>query len=394
MRTAEARERARRAAHFNAFIRLSDEDGERSVAVKDIVDVAGLPTSCGAPIDAPPAESDAPVIRAVRAAGYGIVGKTNMHEWSAGISSANRTFGHVVNPRDPSRIPGGSSGGSAAAVNLGLCDWAIGSDTGGSIRIPAAFCGTVGFKPTVGAISTEGTVGMSSTMDCLGPIATSVELVEHAFSVMTGQRAAFAHVSPGRHDGLCVPANWPLADDEDTSEVWRDVSSGLPAVELPPVDEFDAVQQVVVRYEGARLHAARLRDHPEHFDDDVFAFLRSGLDISDDAYASARVRRSELIAAVKDAMRGWSALLMPTSPRIAPLRDTFAPEDMGAANRLTRPFNVTGQPALTIPVPDSPVSLQLVGWWRLDSALLGIGRDFESTLARRFGATTPKEISA
>src|SRR5712692_4141666 len=150
----EARARSRLWHHLNAFISVSEEQGSGAVvAVKDLADVAGMVTTAGGIIlpDVPAAD-DAPVVKSIRAHGCVVVGKANLHEFAYGVTSVNPHYGAVRNPYDPSRVAGGSSGGSAAAVAAGLCDWAIGSDTGGSIRIPASLCGVAGFKPAFGSV--------------------------------------------------------------------------------------------------------------------------------------------------------------------------------------------------------------------------------------------------
>jgi Asp-tRNA(Asn)/Glu-tRNA(Gln) amidotransferase A subunit family amidase len=181
-RLAAARERIDALAHLNAFISVSDDDGDGPVlAVKDLIDVAGMITTGGS--KAPgvaPATADAPVVARMRAAGWCVVGKTNLHEWGLGPTSGNPHYGAVRNPRDPSRIAGGSSGGSAVAVATGQCDVALGTDTGGSIRIPSALCGITGIRPTVGAVDTTGVATLSQTFDTVGPMATTVAAVADA----------------------------------------------------------------------------------------------------------------------------------------------------------------------------------------------------------------------
>src|SRR5438094_7295078 len=155
MRLDDARARIRERSDLNAFISVSDERGDGTVvAVKDLVDVKGMVTTAGGVLlPDQPAGADAPVIARIRRAGCVVVGKANMHEFAYGITSVNPHYGPVRNPRDPSRVAGGSSGGSAVAVAAGMCDWAVGSDTGGSIRIPASFCGVAGFKPDFASIA-------------------------------------------------------------------------------------------------------------------------------------------------------------------------------------------------------------------------------------------------
>ena len=157
------------------------------VSVKDLVDVAGVKTTSGSAQPAREATSDAPAIARLRAAGAVIIGKTNLHEFAFGTTSEESAFGPVRNPHDPSRSAGGSSGGAAAALAAGMCFGALGTDTGGSIRIPSAACGTVGLKATVGEISCEGVVPLSTSLDHLGPMARSVEDVALLFAVLTGR---------------------------------------------------------------------------------------------------------------------------------------------------------------------------------------------------------------
>src|SRR5438552_4426295 len=194
----EARKRIRERSDLNAFISISEESGHGTlVAVKDLVDVKGMATTAGGIIlPDVPAAADAPVIKRIRAAGCLIVGKANLHEFAYGVTSVNPHYGTVLNPHDPGRVAGGSSGGSAVAVAAGMCDWAVGSDTGGSIRIPAALCGVVGFKPELGSIDTTGAIPLSPSLDTLGPMGPDVATVARAFGQMAG--APVASSGPGR----------------------------------------------------------------------------------------------------------------------------------------------------------------------------------------------------
>src|SRR5439155_395611 len=165
-----------------------------------------------------PAADDAPVIKRLRRAGCTIVGKANLHEFAYGVTSINPHYGTVRNPHDPARVAGGSSGGSAVAVATGMCDWAIGSDTGGSIRIPSALCGIVGFKPAVGSIDTTGVVPLSRSLDTLGPMAPDVATAAQAFAMMTGEAApSMPRSCPGRR-------SWPRPSRPASrlASRWRD----------------------------------------------------------------------------------------------------------------------------------------------------------------------------
>src|SRR6059058_1513224 len=183
----QARARIRERSELNAFISVSDEQGAGdAVAVKDLVDVQGMVTTAGGVIlPDVPASEDAPVIKRLRQSGCAIVGKANLHEFAYGVTSINPHYGTVRNPHDTGRVAGGSSGGSAVAVAAGLCDWAVGSDTGGSIRIPASLCGVVGFKPTLGTVDTTGVFPLSRTLDTIGPIAPDVRSAARALEMMS-----------------------------------------------------------------------------------------------------------------------------------------------------------------------------------------------------------------
>src|SRR5215831_16479615 len=231
MTSADARERIRAHADLNAFISLTDEEGDGPiVGVKDLVDVRGTITTAGGSfVPAAPADQDAPLVRRMREFGCVVIGKTNLHEWAFGVTSQNPHHGGVRNPRAPDRIPGGSSGGSAAAVAADLCDWAIGSDTGGSIRIPASFCGVVGFKPTIGSVETEGVVPLSRSLDTLGPIAPDVRSAVTALEMMTGWTGLLP-ASPRPLAALRVAAarGWDEGLDPELAAAYARATEGLP----------------------------------------------------------------------------------------------------------------------------------------------------------------------
>src|SRR2546428_4463467 len=185
----QARARIREGSELNAFISVSDEQGTGdAVAVKDLVDVQGMVTTAGGVIlPDVPAPEDAPVIKRLRQSGCAIVGKANLHEFAYGVTSINPHYGTVRNPHDTRRVAGGSSGGSAVARAAGLCDWAVGSDTGGSIRIPAALCGVAGFKPAFGSVDIAGVIPLSKSLDTLGPMAPTIAETARAYTLMSGE---------------------------------------------------------------------------------------------------------------------------------------------------------------------------------------------------------------
>src|SRR5438874_13151078 len=216
---------------LNAFISRSQEKGSGdAVAVKDLVDVEGMVTTAGGIIlPNVPAEHDAPVVAHLRQAGCVVAGKANLHEFAYGVTNINPHYGTALNPHDPGRVAGGSSGGSAVAVAAGVCDWAIGSDTGGSIRIPASLCGVAGFKPAFGSIDIRGVVPLSWSLDTLGPIAPDIATAARAFTVMSGEPIDLSGLERPR---LAIPARWVTGLDEPTAAAWDSASSGGTEVEF------------------------------------------------------------------------------------------------------------------------------------------------------------------
>src|SRR5438045_1975308 len=233
MRLAEARSRIEERSDLHAFISLTDETEEGTiVAVKDLVDVKGTVTTAGAMIlPKTPAAHDAPVVARIRKAGCVVAGKANLHEFAYGVTNINPHYGTALNPHDPGRVAGGSSGGSAVAVAAEMCDWAIGSDTGGSIRIPASLCGVAGFKPAFGSIDIRGVVPLSWSLDTLGPIAPDIATAARAFSMMSGEPIDLSGLVRPR---LAIPRDWVMDLDEATQQAWSQVSEGIPEIDFPP----------------------------------------------------------------------------------------------------------------------------------------------------------------
>ena len=360
MELREARRRIEDRADLRAFISTSSEEGSGTVvAVKDLVDVAGMVTTAGGIIlPNVPAAQDAPVVQKIRGAGCVIVGKTNLHEFAYGVTSTNIHYGTVRNPHDPGRVAGGSSGGSAVAVAAGMCDWAIGSDTGGSIRIPASLCGVVGFKPELGTIDLTGVVPLSWSLDTLGPMAADVAGVVRAYSMMSGETVGTAHLAPPR---LAVPAGWVTRLDEATARGWRLVSQGLPEIEFVDRERLFRNGLTILLVEAAAYHRRWANDFPEKYGADVLAHIRRGLGLLAVDFEEAMRERPRLIDASRRAMEGIDALLLPATAIVAPAVDA-GDEVREPLARFTRPFNTTGQPvvALPAPVPGLPVGIQVV----------------------------------
>ena len=394
MKVADARARARALAPLNAFISLTDEDGDGPViAVKDLIDVRGCVTTGGGAILPPePAERDAPLVARLRPHGVVVVGKTNLHEWAFGATSSNVHHGDVRNPHEPSRCAGGSSGGSAVAVVGGACDWAIGTDTGGSIRIPASLCGVVGIKPTRGALPLEGVIPLAPSLDTAGPLALDVATAAAALELLSDGAIAAPAGVPERAPTLAVPAGWISDLDGPTSAAWAACSRDLPEIALLPREALADPALTVLLIESSRYHAAWLAEDDSRYSDDLRAKLRRGRDLPDAARDAALDVLVERSAAVEAAMEGIDALILPTTACVAPRLD--APEPRDALTGLTRPFNGTGQPVVTLPLPvrGLPIGIQLVGRRGADSALLSVALWVEDALRR--GGVGPLAVGA
>ncbi len=361
MKLEDAKRRIAQDSELHAFISISEETGDGPVvAVKDLVDVKGTVTTAGGIIlPKTPAANDAPVVHRLRRHGCVMVGKTNLHEFAYGVTSVNPHFGAVLNPHDPSRVAGGSSGGSAVAVARGMCDWAIGSDTGGSIRIPSALCGVVGFKPAFGSIDTTGVIPLSRSLDTLGPMAPDVATAAKAFAMMTGEAAASMPSSTPR---FAVPANWVRDLDRQTSRAWALVSRGIPEIQFVEHGALFRDGLTILMVEASAYHRPWVAEYPDRYGADVLTLLRRGLEILAVDYEEARTARPGLQAAALAAMSDVDALILPTTAIVAPLV-TAGIEAREPLARYTRPFNLTGQPVVSLPAPVSglPVGIQVVG---------------------------------
>jgi Asp-tRNA(Asn)/Glu-tRNA(Gln) amidotransferase A subunit family amidase len=377
--TAEtARERIAVRSDLNAFISLSRESGHGPVvAVKDLVDVHGMVTTNGGPADDLSAASkDAAAVGNLRDVDVVVIGKTNLYEWAYGVSSVNANYGTVPNPRDCRRSAGGSSSGSAAAVAVGLCDWAIGSDTAGSVRIPASLCGIVGFKPSYGLVSMVGVTPLSPSQDTLGILAPSVRAAAEGVALMAGRNLSDGDPRPATPPlRLAVPQGWVDRLDGPTKNAWETLAH-LPQIAFPNrLALFDA-GRVIQSYEAARVHARELERSPKRYGAVVRERLTAGLTISQATYEEARDELASLSAGVDSALSGWDALVTPTTAAVAP---PLNQEQREPLTRFTRPFSATGHPAITIPaaVHGLPVGIQLIGRRDRDTELLRVAADLE-----------------
>jgi aspartyl-tRNA(Asn)/glutamyl-tRNA(Gln) amidotransferase subunit A len=349
------------------------------IAVKDLIDVAGTRTTAGSAVPSNEAAADAPVVARLREAGAIIIGKTNLHEFAFGTTSEETAFGAVRNPLDLSRSAGGSSGGSAAALTAGMCYGAIGTDTGGSIRIPSAACGTVGLKPSYGDIPCDGVVPLSTTLDHVGPMALTVADATLLFHAMTAAPVDTVQPAKGRQR-LGVPGPY-LCDllEPGVRDALQRVRRALTEAGHDVVDVrielADLTPHVYVHLslpEAAWYHAPLLERHASSYSRGVRLRIEMGRYVLAEDYLRALRLRDALTERVDRALDGCDGLLLPTLPIPAPplgvqsiVIDGRKEPLRAAMLRLTQLFNITGHPAIALPTPRErdglPRSVQLVG---------------------------------
>jgi aspartyl-tRNA(Asn)/glutamyl-tRNA(Gln) amidotransferase subunit A len=374
------------------------------IALKDLYDTAGVRTTAGSRIfgDRVP-DRDSAVVEKLRAAGAVFLGKLNLHEWALGVTNQNPHFGPACNPWDSSRIPGGSSGGSAVAVASGFCFMSPGSDTGGSIRIPASLCGVAGLKPTYGRVSLRGAIALSWTLDHAGPLARTVDDLALALNAIAGHDpldassadAPTEDYASGIEDGatgvrVVVPTNH-FFDDVDpevdaavreAARVLTSLGATVTELALPRVDLLAPTQRAILLTDAAAVHREHLRERAADIGSDVLTRLRTGQTFTGMDYAQARRDRDELKREWFALLREHDVILSPTTLIAAPPRD--GEDAVAAAQRLTAntsPFNLTGLPAISVPCGFThsglPIGLQLAaGPWR-EGLLLRVARAYE-----------------
>jgi aspartyl-tRNA(Asn)/glutamyl-tRNA(Gln) amidotransferase subunit A len=366
------------------------------VAVKDIIAVAGLPTRCGSPASDPaPATADAVVVQRLRAAGAEVFATTQCLEYAAGF--AHPEIGDTRNPRDVSRTSGGSSGGSAAVVAAGVCDLALGTDTGGSIRIPAAYCGVVGLKPSYGAVPVAGVFPLSPALDHVGTLTATVDGTARLFGVLAGREWPAGWDAPTDGEPLTVGVLTAQLDDPSvTPEVRAAVDGALARLraagwqvrELTApwlaglAGEWSEILAVIVAREAAAVHRGR---DTSRYAAGTRALLEFGASVGGEQYERALARRAVLAAAVDESLDGVDVLAGPTVGFQAPEEDPpFGVGEDSGEGRFTGPYNLTGHPALSLPVPVEglPVGLQLAGRRGGDWPLLQAAAAAEQVLGR------------
>lgn len=378
------------------------------IALKDLFDTAGVRTTAGSSFFAERVpDRDAAVVQKLRAAGAVLLGKLNMHEWALGVTNDNPHYGACHNPWALDRITGGSSGGSAAALAAGMCFGSLGSDTGGSIRIPASLCGVVGLKPTYGRVSLRGVVPLSWSLDHAGPMARRVSDVALLLDVIAGPDRA----DPGSADVAADDYRTRLDDgisgwrigviaDEWLGEIESDVralvrkatqvlaSAGaqIEVLAAPDLPDAARLNGLMTTADAATFHRERMESAPDDFGSDVLARLRRGAGYGATDYADARrqqtILRHRLSSWFVEQGGMFDAVVLPTTPCTAPrIAGLDAVATAPVLTRLTAPFNFTGLPAMSVPcglTPEGlPVGLQIVGAPWAERRVLRVGRAYE-----------------
>jgi aspartyl-tRNA(Asn)/glutamyl-tRNA(Gln) amidotransferase subunit A len=375
------------------------------IGLKDLFETKGIRTTAGARFfsDYIP-ENDAVVVRRLKAEGAVIMGKTNTHEIALGVTTNNPHYGTTRNPWDATRMPGGSSGGSAVAVATGMVLGALGTDTGGSIRIPASLCGIVGLKPTYGRVSVRGVFPLSWNLDHVGPLTRSVRDAaillqvlagcdsEDPFSVDQPVDDYLANLEAGVRGWRFAFAVGEYVEQSDPEvlgavQAAADLLEGLGAV-IEKVDvtflrDAAAANGVMTPADGAAYHRDRLAEHPDWFGADVRQRLETGRAFTSTDYILARKTQSEMKHRLGKLFSEYDALLLPTTAITAPIIEgQDAVQQAGRLTRFTAPFNLAGLPAISLPCGFSseglPIGLEIVsGAWR-EAAVLRAARAYES----------------
>jgi aspartyl-tRNA(Asn)/glutamyl-tRNA(Gln) amidotransferase subunit A len=402
---------------LNAFITVIPPDSQFSqngmqgkslygipLAVKDLYDTKGIRTTAGSRFfaDNIPQE-DAYVVQKIKKAGAQIVGKTNTHEIALGVTNNNPHYGACKNPWDITRTPGGSSGGSAVAVATGMAMAALGTDTGGSIRIPASLCGVVGLKPTYGRVSLRGILPLSWNLDHAGPITRNVEDAALMLQVMGGYDEfdpTSVKTLPGdysshikdsmkeRKIALAVGNFIEEADQEvleavrSAAQVLAEQGALITEVNVDFLKEGALANAVMTQADGAAVHRERLKEHPDWFGADVRQRLETGAAFTSSEYVLARHTQTEIKRRCELLLNLYDVLILPTTPISAPvLEGENALERARQLTRFTSPFNLTGLPALTVPCGFTkeglPIGVQFVSRAWNEAGILRAGYAFQ-----------------
>ena len=374
------------------------------VAVKDLYDTRGIRTTAGSKFFADNfPQEDAFVVQKIKNAGAQIIGKTNTHEIALGVTNNNPHFGACRNPWDITRTPGGSSGGSAVAVATGMALAALGTDTGGSIRIPASLCGVVGLKPSYGRVSLRGILPLSWNLDHAGPLTRNVEDAALMIQVMSGYDELdpaslktlpgdyISHLGDGISGRKIALAVGSFIDESD-AEVLEAVYKSTRILEKQGaiITEFNMdflreaalANGIMTQADGAAFHRERMKEHPDWFGADVRLRLETGAAFTSSEYSLARRTQVEATRRFELLFDEYDALILPTTPIPAPvLEGENAIERARQLTRFTAPFNLSGLPALSIPcgftTEGLPIGLQIVSRAWNEAGVLRTGYTFQ-----------------
>lgn len=386
------------------------------ISLKDNIFTAGIRTTAGSRIlrEFVP-EQDAPVFTALQQAGTVLIGKTNMHEFAYGASGINPHFGPSRNPWDPARITGGSSGGSGAALAAGLCYGSIGTDTGGSIRIPSSLCGTVGLKPSLGSVSTEHVVPLSLSLDVVGPMARTVPdllLLWNVICPASLLRSARGRDFRARKPRLGVPREFffdvlspeVAAAFASAIRLFRKNGAHVQKVALPLVALTEMAGNQIAWAEALFYHEQQgwFPSRSAEYGEDVRSRLEMGTKVDAVSYLRALQSRERFISQFHSVLeeQQLDAFMVPTTPVAAPLIEQDSVSINGTAHparglllRLNRPANLAGVPAISLPAgltPDHlPIGLQLMGPHNSESFLLALAGAFERLRTRSLHVPFP-----
>lgn len=373
-----------------------------TVVIKDNIDVAGLPTTNGsAAHDGRPAMTDADVVKRLRLAGVIVLGKANMDELALGATSSNGRFPRAINPWQNDRIPGGSSGGSAVAIAAGIVGGALGTDTGGSVRTPAAFNGLVGLRPTLGALSTKGVISLSPMFDTIGPMGRNAEAVRQLFVGMAERSAMRGDTRlsdyPSLHTrapllGLRIGVLGRHFIEQASTEVAAAVLAALDVfcqlgatrsdVNLSGVQTAQQAMSAIMLRDAYTKYRESIEDKASRVHPLVRQRVTLGRDVSEGEYAEAVRARSGWSGYVAAAFESVDMLIAPTTPEIAPLiqHDRDELEQVRNVTQFTAPLSLAGVPAVTVPCGISsgmPVGMQLVGPTGSDEPIMRIAAIYE-----------------
>jgi aspartyl-tRNA(Asn)/glutamyl-tRNA(Gln) amidotransferase subunit A len=383
--------------HLNAYITVRAEEALAEadtappgplhgvpIAVKDVIDVAGTRTTAASKILADNVASrDATVVARLRAAGAVILGKLNTHEFAYGATTTSPHFGPARNPHDPERIAGGSSGGSGVAAAADLAAGTLGTDTGGSVRIPACLCGVVGHRPTPGLVPNDGVVPTAWTFDTVGPIARTAEDCALLLDAIA-ERGVGLEESRDLHIGLVTP----LLERADPriAELVEAAAAELGSIERvspPLLDEAGVIQQLIMLPETTTAHLPWLRTRLADYGPDVRARLLAGLLLPATAYPTGLRARRWYIRELKPVLDRFDLLAAPAMPMVAPRIDDDALPYRRALIPFNSPWSLSGLPAASVPcgsVDGLPVGLALVGRPHEDATVLGAAHAIDGAL--------------